>query len=345
MVFHKPVLPKGGLVFAQNELKIELAKETADTWSELGHYPKKLEAKACREEAEREYREIYGTELKERKTNKNARDKQSVNLCIEKDERKRNNISEIKSTIVSTLGDKNPTLEKAQEPVECRQEEVVRKDDNNGLSNKVINKISSKYSIELAKQIAVEEENRRKAEKIPPRSATTISVNFTPRQFRNPARESKKDEEEAWLKKQTKAKERKQKIEEELQMDHDEVAKKCQHFFQLGDFESAEEILNHGIELFPKSSQLLNNRIAVRLKLDKFVEALGDSEKALDLMLPEVESNRKSRAAVRCRRSFALQKLERDVEALIELEEAAKLMPHDEKIASDLETLRSSLNS
>ena len=170
LVFHKPVLPKGGLVFAPNELKIELVKETADTWSELGYYPKKLEAKACREEAEKEYRDIYGTELEERKANKNARDKQSVNLCIEKDERKRNNISEIKSTIVSTLGDKNPTLEKVKEPVDDQPEKVSGNDDNDGLPDKVINKITSKYSIELAKQIAVEEENRKKAEKIPPRN-------------------------------------------------------------------------------------------------------------------------------------------------------------------------------
>ena len=343
LVFHKPVLSHGALVFAENQLKIELVKQSADTWSELGHYPKKLEAKKCREEAEEEYREIYSKELEEKKSNKHHRDKQSVNLCIEKDERKRNNIDEIKTTIVSSLGNKNPTLEDVKEASDKVPQSSA--DEIKEVSEKVINKITSKYSIELAKQIAVEEDNLKRAELIAPRSCTTIPVTFTPRHFSNPARESKKEEEEQWLKKQAKAKERKKKIEEDLQMDHDDVVKKCQHFFKLGDYESAEEILNHGIELFPSSAQLMNNRVAVRLKLGKFLEALVDSDKCLDLMLPEVEDNRKSRAAVRCRRAFALQKLENHVEALIELEEAAKLMPEDVKISEDLESLRTVLNS
>ena len=88
-----------------------------------------------------------------------------------------------------------------------------------------------------------------------------------------------------------------------------------------------------------------NNRVAVRLKLAKWVEALGDSERALELMVPEVEANRRSRAAVRCRRAFALQHLDREVEALIELEAAASLLPEDAKIQADLETLRTAINT
>ena len=61
--------------------------------------------------------------------------------------------------------------------------------------------------------------------------------------------------------------------------------------------------------------------------------------------MPEVEDNKKARAAVRCRRSFALQRLEREVEALLELEEAAKLLPEDKNIQRDLEELRNCINS
>ena len=81
------------------------------------------------------------------------------------------------------------------------------------------------------------------------------------------------------------------------------------------------------------------------MKLEKYFEALNDSEKALELMVPEVESNRKSRAAVRCRRAFALQHLEQDVEALIELEEASKILPDDDKLQQDLKNLRNQINS
>ena len=211
--------------------------------------------------------------------------------------------------------------------------------------DKAVKKIQENYSIDLAKKIAVENENLQRNSSVPPRSFTKINVQFTPRQFRNPARKSKKVEEEEWLKKQAQAKDRQKKIEEDLQMDHDEILQKCSHFFKLGDFQSAEEMLSHGIELFPKSSQLYCNRVAVRLKCGKYLDSLLDSEKALDLLMPEVESNKKSRAAVRCRRAYALQSLEREVEALLELEEAAKLLPEDEIIQRDVQELRNFINS
>ena len=84
-------------------------KETPDVWSELGHHPKKEEARQHRQRAEDEFREAYVKELETRKTNKDVRNRESTNLCIKKDERKRENIDNIKNTIVSSLGEKNPT--------------------------------------------------------------------------------------------------------------------------------------------------------------------------------------------------------------------------------------------
>ena len=342
MVFYKSVLFNGVFLISDGDLIIELTKAEAGIWSQLGRYPKKNEAKEFREKAEEDFRNFYNKDLESRKTNKAERDRKSVNLCIEKDERKRDNIDEIKNTIVGSLGDKNPTV-RDENIKPMKEDETVNI--NKTKVDKTINKITSRYSIDLAKRIAAEDESLKRSEAIPPRNFTTIDVKFTPRQFVNPARESKKEEEEEWLRKQAKAKDRKAKIKEELQMDHDEIVKKCQSFFHSGDLESAEEILTHGIELFPKSSQLLNNRIAVRLRLEKYFEALMDSEKSLELMIPEVEGNKKARAAVRCRRAFALRHLDRDVEALIELEEAVKICPNDEKIAADLESLRNVINS
>ena len=84
-----------------------------------------------------------------------------MNLCIDKDERKRSNIDEIKNKIVSSLGENNPTIK-------CEEEEQQIKEDEKKVE-KTIAKISSRYSIELAKKIAVEEENLQRAESIPPR--------------------------------------------------------------------------------------------------------------------------------------------------------------------------------
>ena len=51
------MLFNGVFVFANNELKIELIKETKEEWSNLGEYPKKDSAKLHRQEAEIEFRE------------------------------------------------------------------------------------------------------------------------------------------------------------------------------------------------------------------------------------------------------------------------------------------------
>ena len=249
------------------------SKESPGPWGELGRYPRREEARQHRRRAEEEARASYNTRLEARKTNRSERDRTSVNLCIEKDERKRSNIEEIKTTIVSSLGDRNPTLREEdistskdqdhgvkEEEEEVKEEEAKEEEVRDKKINKAVKKISNTYSIELAQQIAVEEDNLRKMAEIPPRSCATLSVSFTPRQFSNPARESKKAEEEQWLRKQARAKDRKQQLQEELQLDHDEILQKCGHFFRLGDLDSAEEILNHGLELFPASSQLINNR-------------------------------------------------------------------------------------
>ena len=310
-----------------------------------------------RKQAEDDFREFYNKNLESRKTQRHERERESTNLCIQKDERKRDKIEQIKSSILTSLGDRNPTLiddspkvDQMKEVEEVKEEkEIEEKSEiveiNKHRRDKAVRKIQNNYSIDLAKRIAVENENVKRNESRPPRTFTKINVQFTPREFRNPARESKKLEEEQWLKKQAKAKDRQKQIQEDLQMDHDEILEKCSHFFKLGDFQSAEEILSHGVELFPKSCQLVTNRVAVRLKSGKYLEALLDSERALDLLTPEVEDNKRSRAAVRCRRAFALQCLEREVEALVELEEAARLLPEDEKIQRDLDNLRNSINS
>ena len=52
------MLFNGVFVFANNELKIELIKETKEEWSHLGEYPKKDSAKLHRQEAEIEFREV-----------------------------------------------------------------------------------------------------------------------------------------------------------------------------------------------------------------------------------------------------------------------------------------------
>ena len=110
-------------------------------------------------------RDYYNQDIESRKSNKHERDRKSVNLCIDKDERKRNNIDEIKNKIASSLGENNPTIKTE----ELEKNDEGQSQDEKKKVEKTIAKISSRYSIELAKKIAVEEENLQRAESIPPR--------------------------------------------------------------------------------------------------------------------------------------------------------------------------------
>ena len=95
-------------------------------WGELGRYPRRAEAMQHRRLAEEEARASYNTRLEARKTNRSERDRTSVNLCIEKDERKRSNIEEIKTTIVSSLGDRNPTIKEKDISTSTDQDHGVK---------------------------------------------------------------------------------------------------------------------------------------------------------------------------------------------------------------------------
>ena len=57
-----------------------------------------------------------------------------------------------------------------------------------------------------------------------------INVQITKREFRNPARESKKEEE--WLRQKAKALPRSQ-VKDDLQMDHSEIIGKHSHLFRI----------------------------------------------------------------------------------------------------------------
>ena len=82
-------------------------------------------------------------------------------------------------------------------------------------------------------------------------------------------------------------------------MEHGEVVGKAGQLARAQDWESALQLLHHGLQLFPQSAQLLNARAAVHLRTQNWAAGLQDSQAALDLLLPEVEDNRLARAAAR----------------------------------------------
>ena len=152
-----------------------------------------------------------------------------------------------------------------------------------------LKKSRASYSIKLAQQVAKETEEQRRADALPPRAGGVIKVAFNKREFKHPARESKKEEEEEWLRRQAKAKAAKKKLEEEEgSMEFEDVERKARSFYQVGDLESALEVLNQGLRLFPESAALWSKRTTVQISLEEWEPALEDSEIALRLLQPEV---------------------------------------------------------
>ena len=153
-----------------------------------------------------------------------------------------------------------------------------------------LRKSKASYSIKLAQQLAKEAEEQKRANSLPPRAGGVIKVSFNKREFKHPARESKREEEEEWLRKQAKAKAAKKKLEEEEEgsMEFEDVERKARAFYQVGDLESALEVLNQGLRLFPESAALWSKRTTVQISLEEWEPALEDSEIALRLLQPEV---------------------------------------------------------
>ena len=63
LVFYKSVLFNGVFLISDGDLIIELTKEEAGIWSQLGGYPKKNEAKEFREKAEEDFRNFYNKDI------------------------------------------------------------------------------------------------------------------------------------------------------------------------------------------------------------------------------------------------------------------------------------------
>ena len=184
-----------------------------------------------------------------------------------------------------------------------QEEEVINKKELENM------KITNTYNTELAAKVAKEKE---KMNNLPPiRGQNTIEFQFSARPLPTPKRESKKEEEEQWAKKQKEALEQVAKKNGNPgdigpEMTPQELLQKAQNFFNLEDYESALEVYSYGIDqVCPNYPSVWNNRAAVHLKIGNFHQAIKDATKALELLDPPCESNAVMRVKALMRRGMA----------------------------------------
>ncbi|KAH8851070.1 Dynein assembly factor 4, axonemal [Schistosoma japonicum] len=184
---------------------------------------------------------------------------------------------------------------------------------------------------------------------LPVRTSSTIDVKFTPRIFPTPERESTKEAENEWLNKQA---EYRRKLMDRVvpddlsrnELDPIWLRKKGDSLFQTGDYEAAVIAYTEAISQNPKLHSAYSNRAACHLQLRNYFKALEDSSMVLDLCVPPVAQNLKSRVRAHIRRGVAFCNLQLYKEGLIEYKAAERLQPDDDTIKVDIENLEKFIN-
>eukprot|EP00035_Acanthoeca_spectabilis_P023904 m.451469 g.451469 ORF g.451469 m.451469 type:complete len:382 (+) comp20161_c0_seq1:29-1174(+) len=194
-------------------------------------------------------------------------------------------------------------------------------------------------SVSSPKATAVEV--RGEASTAPVRKTSEIKVSFTARAFKTAARESKRGEEEEWLANQAAARKAVQEAKQfakDLGVENDPLwlKDKGNEFFKKGDYKGAINAYTAGITLNSRMAPLFSNRAACHLKLDDFYAAANDCSKALSLLTPPVEENRKSRLIAFSRRSAALAGIGDFESAISDVRSALELDPNNEALRADL---------
>ncbi|CAH8471097.1 unnamed protein product [Schistosoma guineensis] len=122
------------------------------------------------------------------------------------------------------------------------------------------------------------------------------------------------------------------------------LRKKGDSLFQAGDYEAAVIAYTEAITQNPKLHSAYSNRAACHLQLRNYFKALEDSSMVLDLCVPHVAQNLKSRVRAHIRRGAAFCNLQLYKEGLIEYRAAQKLQPDDDTIRKDIENLEKFVN-
>lgn len=217
-------------------------------------------------------------------------------------------------------------------------------------------KLAEKAKHKIIKEQKVIKENALKKEKLTTQKKKTdllatftlrpvgnIDVNFTPRVFPTPFRESQAHEEEEWLRKQAEVRRISDVFDEDLNEEEknpDLLQNKGNNFFNAGNYPAAINVYTHAIKLNNNIPALYSNRAACHLKMRNFMKCIKDCSTALDLLHPCVPQNATSRCRALVRRGTAFCEMELYVEGLQDYDAALKLDPNNKQLQKDAENIR-----
>eukprot|EP00041_Stephanoeca_diplocostata_P017905 m.369591 g.369591 ORF g.369591 m.369591 type:complete len:373 (+) comp20853_c0_seq3:282-1400(+) len=290
-------------------VEFKLQKREAENWGSLSFQGEKEQIRIRRDRAQADSF-LSQEQRKEKELEaKHEREREAVRSQMDRDAQERKRVEDAKDVEKKRMSDAVSALETSS-PDTRKSQTVTRKNTEKAI-----------------------------------RSTGSITVSFTPRVFRTAARESHKLEEDEWIAKQEQARKaiyEAKKFAEDNGVENDPLwlKDKGNEFFQKGDYQSALNAYTAGVHLDPNMAALYSNRAACHLKLKDWHAAANDASKALSILTPPVDANKRSRLIALSRRAAALVGVEDTKSALLDLTQALSLDPSNVGIQADIARLQ-----
>lgn len=130
-------------------------------------------------------------------------------------------------------------------------------------------------------------ENKKSIPVIPrPRGTVTVEVEFTPREFPTPCRESRMEEENEWLKKQAEARRSAGFVSEDLRPEEKNpqyLLEKGNEFLKRGNYLGAISAYSFGIKLSEKYADLYTARARAQFAIGKYDQIFSSVISTIDV--------------------------------------------------------------
>ncbi|XP_023216851.1 dynein assembly factor 4, axonemal-like [Centruroides sculpturatus] len=323
-----------------NAISFALVKREKGLWKNLYHENSedRTHCEKMRKEALQEIEETAKSDKNQKKVEKSERERLAVRLQMELEANDRKRIEKIKENERNTM---------IKEIEDCKEKSVNLK--NKEINSKAKERISKKSSKNTFNKyhLTVRPSTGESLESVaPPRSSATINVTFTPREFPTAARESRKEEEEEWLRKQAEARKCNELEFADLRPEERNplwLKDKGDDFYSKGDYKSAINTYTLAIKLCPNLASLYSNRAACHLQIQNLHKAIEDTSRALELLTPAVQENSSTRLKCHIRRGTAFCKMEMYAEGLQDYEEALKIDPNNRELLEDAKKIRKTI--
>lgn len=249
-----------------------------------------------------------------------------------------------KKVTFDTKPEVKPTVDSKRDPKVDSKSKTDKKIDDTGVS-------FFKIKTPLGPPIKPEPKNREPEyvvnQEVPlVRPTTEINVNFTPRRFITPKRESRNEDENEWLLKQKDMKKAMGFDEDDLlpeEKNPEYLKKRGDQFFEQKNFRAAVAAYTAAIQLTNKWPDLYLNRSAAHFQLENYQRCIEDCSRGYELLVPVCDANLESRKNCLARRGAALARVGLIKQAFDEIVAALKLDPGDAVLRRDAEMLRCKL--